>query len=149
MKTLITGHRRFKLTTYDEKWIQDSIDDILCDLLQQHGYVRGYAGMAGGVDLWFCQSCLTLGIPFVACIPFEEQAETMDTDEATLRARLISQASEVRQVKNSWMVEECDMAICVWDGNKGGTHNVVQQLVEKQKPFIWVNPVAQKVWRCL
>lgn len=105
--------------------------------------------MASGVDLWFCEACLALDIPYIACIPFDEQGETMEESEALLRSELIRQAGQVRKVKNSWMVEEAEMGIVVWDGNKGGTHNVVQQLIEKQKPFIWINPVGRKVWHCL
>ena len=66
-----------------------------------------------------------------------------------LREGLLKTAVEVREVKNSWMVEECDMGIVVWDGNKGGTHNVLQQLIEKKKPFIWLNPVSCKIYHCI
>jgi uncharacterized phage-like protein YoqJ len=125
------------------------LDEEIANLKREHGYIRCYAGMASGVDCWFCHSCLGQEVPYVACIPFEEQAETMTKEEADYRQYMIDNAIEKRMVKNSWMVEECDMAVVVWDGNKGGTHNVVQQLVEKKKPFVWVNPVAQVVWRCL
>lgn len=69
-------------------------------------------------------------------------------DERQLREGLVSTAASVRKVKNSWMVETSDMGIIVWDGNKGGTHNVLQQMVERKKPFFWINPVSQKIYNC-
>lgn len=149
MKVLITGHRLHKLQTYNTGWIHDAIGETLEELKYTHGYIRGYAGMASGVDLWFCQHCLSLAIQYVACIPFDTQDETMDEHSKKLRSYMLEGATEKKHVKNSWMVEECDMAIVVWDGNKGGTHNVVQQLIEKKKSFIWINPVAQVVWNCM
>lgn len=47
------------------------------------------------------------------------------------------------------MVEKADTGLVVWDGNKGGTHNVFQQLVEKKKPFVWINPVNEKFYEII
>lgn len=149
MKLLISGHRIHKLSTYHIPWIKLTIGEQLESLVAKHGYVRGYSGMASGVDLWFCQECSARQIPYVACIPFDEQGDTMSKEDREYRDQLIKVAVEVRKVKNSWIVEECDMALVVWNGDKGGTHNVVQQLVEKNKPFHWINPVAMKVWDCV
>lgn len=104
--------------------------------------------MADGIDLIFCETCRRLDLPYIACVPFEEQGENMMGLRKVMRDQLLSEAKEVKNVKNSWMVEHCDTAIAVWDGNKGGTHNVVQQLVEKKKNFYWVNPVAKVTWKC-
>lgn len=43
------------------------------------------------------------------------------------------------------MVEIIDYGIIVWDGNKGGTHNVFQQMIENKKGFVWINPVSEKI----
>lgn len=72
------------------------------------------------------------------------------TEEARVdREECLKLAVEVLNVRNSWMVEHADIAIVLWDGNKGGTHNVLQQLIEKRIPFYWLNPVSQKIWPCL
>lgn len=149
MKVLITGHRLFKLENYDIDWIRLAIQQAVYELKQKHGGFLGYSGMASGVDLWFCAECENQDISYVACIPFEEQADTMSPEEAAAREHRIGAAGRVMNVKNSWMVEQCDMGIVVWDGNKGGTHNVLQQLVENKKGFVWINPVAQKIWHCV
>lgn len=146
MKTLVTGHRLFKLQNYDTDWIRLAIAETLVDPDKPTSYA--YAGMASGVDLWFCRACLDLGIPYEACIPFEDQRLEMAEDERLLRDRLIASAANVSHVRNRNMVERAQAGIVVWDGNKGGTHNVVQQMVEARKPFWWLNPVATTIWRC-
>jgi len=147
MKTLITGHRLFKLENYDIDWIQWAIFDALENtFLQNTAY--GLSGMASGVDLWFCDELATRHIPYAACIPFDGQEDTMDEMSKNDRARLINQASNVYKMRNSEMVERADAGLVVFDGNKGGTHNVFQQLIENDKPFVWINPVGKKIWEC-
>jgi len=148
MRLMITGHREYKLTQngYDIGWITDSIEQILMEVHEFKPLC--YSGMADGIDMIFCKLCSNLKLPFIACIPFEGQEKLMDTYRRVFRDQLLSEAKEIKKVKNSWMVENCDTAIVVWDGNKGGTHNVVQQLVEKKKNFFWINPVAKVVWKC-
>ena len=148
MRILITGHRLFKLEQYNIIWIKGAILQTVIDLKDNGLLSYGYSGMASGVDLWFCKELFNFRIPYAACIPFERQEETMNKQSQDERKILISNASVIHNVKNSYMVEKCDMGIVVWDGNKGGTHNVLQQLVEKKKPFIWINPVSEKIWNC-
>lgn len=147
MKLLITGHRLHKLESYNIEWIKAALFSTMVDLTR-YDKVIGYSGMASGCDLWFCQYCLDLSIPYYACVPFDEQGETMDEESKIHRVALLKSAAKVHYVKNSKMVEWADAGIVAWDGNKGGTHNVVQQLVEKNKPFWWINPVGEKVWEC-
>ncbi len=89
-----------------------------------------------------------LGIPYIACVPFEGQESTMNPREAEIREQLLKTAKEIKSVKNSWMVEHCDVAIVIFDGNKGGTANVFQQLIENKRNFYWINPVGKVVWKC-
>ncbi len=148
MRIVITGHRTEKLASYDFGWIQSAIDGILVELKSKNDNLLAYSGMASGVDLHFCKSCILLGIPYIACVPFEGQENTMPAKDADIREQLLKTAKEIKQVKNSWMVEHMDMGIAVWDGNKGGTHNVVQQFIEKRRDFYWINPVAKVTWKC-
>ena len=148
MRIVITGHRTEKLATYDFGWIQSAIDDVLVELKSKNDNLLAYSGMASGIDLHFCKSCIILGIPYIACVPFDGQENTMTHHDADMRAALLKSAKEIKEVKNSWMVEHTDMGICVFDGNKGGTHNVFQQFVEKRKNFYWINPVGKVTWKC-
>lgn len=145
MKTLVTGHRLFKLECYDIDWIKWAIEEaLLSTFLSSTTY--GLSGMASGVDLWFCQTCTELKIPFAACIPFEGQENCMEAAEKIARQKLLTLSAAVHYIKNSAMLARSDVGLVIWDGNKGGTHNVVQQLVENKMPFVWVNPVNEKIW---
>ena len=143
---IVTGHRLEKLENYDIDWIKLSILDILEQDKDQISVA--YSGMASGVDLWFCEACHGLDIPYIACIPFQGQENTMNQEAKVLRSHLISKAKGVLTSRNSFMVEKANVGIVVWDGNKGGTHNVLQQLVENKINFYWVNPVKEVVWKC-
>jgi len=148
MKTLVTGHRLHKLEQYSIEWIRYTA--IIYAL--QHTFLKdttyGLSGMASGVDLWFCEELLYKKIPYSACIPFEGQEDTMDEQSASDRKLLIESAAQILKCRNSIMVEKADAALVVFDGNKGGTHNVFQQLIENKKPFVWINPVGRKIWEC-
>ena len=148
MKTLVTGHRLHKLQQYDTVWIKNAIlESFENTFLVSTSY--GLAGMASGVDLWFCDACYFLDIPYAACIPFDSQSETMDEDSKLERDYPIKNAADVLKVRNSQMVEKANAALVVFDGNKGGTHNVFQQLIEKNIPMVWINPVGKKVWELI
>lgn len=148
MRIVITGHRTEKLAIYDFGWIQSAIDDVLVELKSKDTNLLAYSGMASGIDLHFCKSCIVLGIPYIACVPFDGQENTMIPRDADLRAILLKSAKEIKEVKNSWMVEHTDVGIAVFDGNKGGTANVFQQFVENRKNFYWINPVGKVTWKC-
>lgn len=141
MKILITGHRLFKLEKYNLDFIKKSIDNIVSS---KEGFI-GLSGMASGVDLWFCQSCIKHQIPYIAYVPFRAQTNELGPTERAERERLLKEAVNIKYVRNSAMVEDANEGIVVWDGNKGGTHNVFQQLVEHKKPFVWINPVNETV----
>ena len=147
MKVLISGHRKHKLVCYNETWIKNAIYECVTKQVEL-GMALGYSGMASGVDLWFCEACIDLRVPYIACPPFEGQEQTMEAKDQELRKYCLEQASQIHHVKNSTMVEKCTHGIIVFDGNKGGTHNVFQQLLEKKKPFLWINPISEKIWNC-
>jgi len=148
MRLIITGHREEKLSNYDCHWIDAKIHSLVAISMRDYGVSLAYSGMASGVDLYFCKACVANNLPFIACVPFEGQEKYMTFNNMFLRDEYLKKAKEIKMVKNSWMVENCDMAIVVFDGNKGGTHNVFQQLVEKKKNFYWINPVSCVVWNC-
>lgn len=145
MKIMITGHRLHKLQCYDISWIKLAIEEAIVN----HVSISiGLSGMASGVDLWYCESLIRYNIPYIACPPFAEQHETMTEDEQQIRKMCMFAAKDTWHIRNSQMIEKADAAIVVFDGNKGGTHNCFQQLIEKQKPFVWINPVSKKIWDC-
>jgi uncharacterized phage-like protein YoqJ len=141
MKTLISGHRLAKLKNYDISWIEESIETIV----QLHPNIIGLSGMADGIDLLFCDILYRNNCGYHCYIPFVEQDEYMSDLDKQRRATIIKNAHIVFEAKNSKMVEDCQSGIIVWDGNKGGTHNVFQQMLEKKKPFWWIEPNSKKI----
>lgn len=144
MRVMVTGHRLEKLQSYDISWIKRTILDQV-ELLTLEGLSLGMSGMASGVDLWFCDACRINEIPYQACVPFEGQDDLMDDESKLFRHSLIESAAEVKNVRNRYMVETCDAGLIVWDGNKGGTHNCFQQLMETSKRIRWIIPSRQQV----
>jgi uncharacterized phage-like protein YoqJ len=141
MKVLVSGHRIQKLAGYDHDWIKGQLRDAV----QEHWI--GLIGMASGVDLWFCEALLSCGAGFQCYIPFEGQEKTMNTTDALCRYELVKKAWGIKKTRNSQMVEDCDMGLIVWDGNKGGTHNVFQQMIECGKPFLWIDPANERTYK--
>ena len=121
-------------------FIKDALYLILVDK-----DVIGLSGMADGIDLMFCETLLEQGKGYHCYIPFEGQEDYMSAIDRHHREALISRAWKVHKVRNSAMVENCDSGIIVWDGNKGGTHNVFQQMIEVGKEFTWIDPVNERV----
>lgn len=145
MRLMVTGHRIEKLAPYDMEWIKVAMEECVMDARDYSGASLGLSGMASGVDLFFCQICLDFRLPYHAYVPFEEQDQYMDGEWAATRKHYLEQAKIVYQARNSKMVEDADLALVVWDGNKGGTHNCMQQLLEKDKLIWWVIP-PKKTW---
>lgn len=141
MKVMISGHRKSKLANYDIDWIKEQIESVVLAWKADGVHVIGLSGMADGIDLIFCQILLDASFGYHAYIPFHEQDEYMSKEDKKWRRDLINKAyMEMYGVRNSTMIDNCDEAIVVWDGNKGGTHNCFQQLIECGKEFVWIEP---------
>lgn len=141
MKCIISGHRLHKLKTYNIDWIRKAIEDAVLEINPS----IGISGMAGGVDLIFCETLINLNIPYYAYVPFKEQGD-LYPEEKESRDKCLKFAKEIFYAKNSKMVEDANCGIVVFDGNKGGTHNVFQQMLEKRKSMIWINPISECIW---
>lgn len=141
MKVLISGHRKSKILNYDMEFIRSALRKVL----KKDKYLIGLSGMADGIDLLFCEVLLELGKGYYCYLPFAEQHHYMSDKDALRREELISKAWNVFHLRNSSMVEKCDSGVIIWDGNKGGTHNVFQQMIEAGKPFTWIEPVNKRI----
>lgn len=146
MKILVSGHRTSKLANYDLIRINELVDMSISLLKQKYGYIIGLSGMANGIDLEYCDICINNDVRYYACPSFEEQANYMSIEEQERRKQLIDKAEKVFKVRNSEMLSMSDKGIIVWDGNKGGTHNVFQQMLENKKGFIWIEPKSLNLY---
>lgn len=155
MIVAFTGHRPDKLGGYklpNETYIKvcRDIDWLLKELNPE----KVISGMALGVDQWAAHIAYKLGIPFVAAIPFEGQEtawpEASQKTYKILRKRASEEiivspggySADKMQVRNIWMVDNCDSLIAVWDGSKGGTGNCVEYAKSVNRKIYQIDPRA-------
>ena len=111
------------------------------------------SGMALGTDQIFAHIATTLDIPFIAAVPFEGQEAAWNDKHQAIYHRLLKKASEVivvspggyenykMQVRNCWVVDNCDLLLGVYDGSGGGTKNCLNYAQSIKKPTIIINPL--------
>lgn len=149
MKIMISGHRNFKLSGYDKEWIQEQIEEAIVfypgrAVCSKDKYI-GLCGAADGVDLWYLELLHSHLLDYHIYIPFEEQDLYMTKKDAERRKYFIGEARITKKARNREMVEDCNEAIVVWDGTKGGTFNCFQQLIEAKKNIYWINPLTKVI----
>ncbi len=149
-----TGHRPDKLGGYELpnptylKVCKD-IDRTLKELKVE----KVISGMALGVDQWAASIAIKLGIPFVAAVPFLGQEGMWPNQSKKIYKFLLDKAGEIvivneggftakkLQLRNEWMVDNCDVLIAVYNGDdKGGTANCVRYAKEKKKEIVFIKP---------
>lgn len=152
MIVAFTGHRPDKLGGYkvpNPTYIHvcQQIEKTLIELKPD----KVISGMALGVDQWAAFIAIKLGIPFIAAVPFEGQEKAWPEASQKVFNSLLKKASEVvyvslggyaaykMQVRNEWMVLECDKLIAIWDGTPGGTGNCVN-FAKQYRDIIYINP---------
>lgn len=155
MIVAFTGHRPDKLGGY--KLPNDTYIKVCRDidwLLKELNPEKVISGMALGVDQWAAHIAYKLGIPFVAAIPFEGQELAWpEASQKTYRILRKFASEEVivspggysadkMQVRNIWMVDNCDSLIAVWDGSKGGTGNCVEYARSVDRKIYQIDPRA-------
>lgn len=175
----VTGHRPDKLGGYSPSPLQDHVRAGLKDVLENVGYhtcdcgksywgrmsdlclcgemragTVSYAtevisGMALGVDQWFAEICIGLGIPFTAAVPCDGHESRWPAESQAHYRALLQKAHYVRVVspgpyapwkmqrRNEWMVDNSEMLVAVWDGSAGGTANCVR----------YARQVGREIWR--
>lgn len=161
MKIAITGHRPnklgndYNLTSPLIQKIKLEIEEILFDYYTHitTNELILISGMALGIDTLFAKIAIEHKFPFIAAIPFHNQdCKWIDSSKKIYR-ELLSQAKEVidtsgefiyrpelMQIRNEWMVDNCDVLIAVWNGTSGGTKNCINYAKKQGKQIIYINP---------
>ena len=110
------------------------------------------SGMALGVDQWAAEICTELGIPWTAAIPFVGQEAVWPDKSKRIYKGLLKfahsqvicspggYAVEKMQIRNEWLVNQCQHLLAVWDGSPGGTANCVAYAQAIKKPITFINP---------
>lgn len=148
-----TGHRPDKLGGYDEitplrAWVRAQ----LRRQLRQLRPLYGISGMALGCDQDFTEACIELNIPFIAAVPFRGQERAWRREAQGAYKRLLAKAREIvivsdgsyenwkMQARNEWIVDHCNVLLCVFDGSPGGTANTVNYADRVRREKIRIDP---------
>jgi len=157
MIAAFTGHRPnklggFKIPNPIYNFINDEITRTLTDLKPK----KVITGMALGVDQWAAEVCIKLGVPFVAAVPFRGQELYWPEESRKRYFELLEHADSIEyvspggyaawkmQVRNQWMVDNCDVLIAIFDGTPGGTKNCFDYAIANSKKIIRINPLDFK-----
>ncbi len=136
-----TGHR---FITLPEQKVVAGIAAELCLL----GVRQVISGMAIGWDMALAEAALSIGVPFVAAVPFPAQPDRWPQDQQDRWARLIGQAEDVVYIspyttvsayerRNRWMIDRADLVFAYWDGSlTGGTSNGVRYAQKKRVALV-------------
>lgn len=153
MIVAFTGHRPDKLGGYKlpnpiYNFVYLQIEKTLLELKPD----KVISGMAQGVDQWAAVIAYRLNIPFLAAIPFEGQESAWPTKSQKAYKTFLKIAAEKvivspgsysaqkMQIRNQWMVDNCDTLIAVWDKTPGGTANCINYAKSINRSIIYIDP---------
>lgn len=125
-------------------------------------------GMALGIDTLFARIAIEYNIPFIAAVPFrgqesvwpnkskveyynilkkahsiylcDEQRSEIASYFNVYNIKDIHYSAEKMQIRNKWMVDNCDILIAVWDLSSGGTKNCVMYAKSINKEIFHIIP---------
>ena len=141
-----TGHRPNKLGGYDDRVFKRLVD-LAKAIIKETKATKVISGMALGWDQALAQAAIELGIPFIAAIPFKGQESRWPTSSQKKYQEIIQKAEEIiivcpgeyspksMQIRNEWMVDNCDLVIALWDGSSGGTGKCIRYEKSINKPI--------------
>lgn len=148
-----TGHRPNKLGGYGEA----AHSKVLETAYRSLEYLKPsevISGMALGWDTALAEAALGFKIPLIAAAPFKGQESQWPEKSQKEYQRLLSFADKIvyvtdngyspsaMQVRNQWMVDNCDRVLALWNGDQsGGTYNCIKYAKSVRKP-------STNAWKC-
>jgi len=155
MKIAITGHRPNKLGN-DYSLTSPLLLHIKAILQEQINIYQPefmISGMALGIDTLWATLAIENNIKLIAAVPFKSQHIKWTIKSQEIYFDLLSKAHQMinisgadgynldyMQLRNEWMVDNCDMLIAVWDGTPGGTCNCFRYANKRNKNIFRINP---------
>jgi uncharacterized phage-like protein YoqJ len=154
MKIAATGHRPPKL---NNEWDGDGplsmeLFKLFHQIFLERHCTQVISGMALGVDMLFAEVAIAMNIPVIAAIPFVGQETAWLPSSRERYHRILNHPLVTRhivceggyakwkmQVRNKWMVDNCDLLVAVFDGTAGGTKNC-HDYAEGKKEIIKIDP---------
>lgn len=145
-----TGHRPDKLGGYSDEAFNKLVE-IAEYNLNRIGLAKDIhviSGMALGWDMALAQAAINLGLPLICAVPFLGQEAIWPKKSQDKFNELLALASEVvivseggfskekLQIRNVWMVDNCDLIFAMHDGTIGGTNNCIKYADKVGKRYI-------------
>jgi uncharacterized phage-like protein YoqJ len=147
----VTGHRPDKLGDWDPLHpVVARVKKGLRDAIATNWPEHLVTGMALGTDTWAAETCLELGVPFIAALPCDDMTAMWRPFAKERWFTLCSKAKEVvvvspgpykpwkMQKRNEWVVDHCDVLMSVFDGSPGGTYNCLEYAAQVGRALIEV-----------
>ncbi len=164
---MVTGHRPPKIGGYDPRnelrtWVRDQLKIALSDISKEHDELIAISGVALGVDQDFAETALGMAIKVLAYVPGTFQPTNWplrsQKEYFTLLGKIKDSGGEIRvppntdkysskllMQRNADMVDDCDVAIAVWNGDhKSGTGHAVRLIQKAGKRCYHINPASRK-----
>ena len=158
MKIAVTGHRPQKL---GREWdgigpVSDYVRSLMSDLLIQKStddQIQGISGMALGIDMIWAEVLISHGHPVIAAVPFKGQERVWSEsaqkrywgilNHPLVQTHYVSEGGyepAKLQIRNQWMVDQCDLLLAFWDGSAGGTYNCITYARKRETAIIYFEP---------
>jgi len=152
----ITGHRPERIPNIH------MVEHALAYAFHELEVEKVIQGMAAGVDLLAARTAFRMNIPFISARPWaghtprvadeydymmaiNNAIEVVDVDPSTSYP-----GAWVYQKRNEWMVDNAELVIAVWDGErKGGTFNCVKYANQEERHIYCIDPAtgaAEWIW---
>jgi len=166
MRVAFTGYRPEKMpfteSEKDENYLRFREREMqVIKRLVERGYTHFISGMAMGFDMWVAEDVLLLkrankALTLECAIPFPDQAKSWDNVDQKRRKDILSKADMTSSVsqsynrgcyhaRNRYMVDQADVVVCAYNGQKGGTAYTVDYALKKDKIVIQIDPATAKV----
>lgn len=144
-KCAFSGHRVLK-SDFDNQLLYRVTENLI-----RTGTEEFLCGMARGFDLAAAQCVLELkknyDIKLVACIPCLTQSESFSKKDREIYEKVIENCDEkvilsenyyrgCMQVRNRYLVENCDVLVCYLREESGGTFYTVKYAEELEKHLV-------------
>lgn len=148
MKIAVTGHRPDKLGGYDAKENFTLLRNQMVGVMLRYplNELTVISGGALGIDQLWMEAALSLKLPVIAALPFEgydgkwpefsKKEYKKLLDKCQLVKYICEPGYQARklQIRNEWMVDECDRLYAYWNRSGGGTANCVRYAEVVMKP---------------
>jgi uncharacterized phage-like protein YoqJ len=147
----VTGHRPTRLAMRRSQ--HPLLDEFAVLSLRAIGPAKVITGMQKGWDQAIARACRSLGIPYIAALPWEGFDEGWNSVDRVELEHLLKAAVAVHHCypageyspkklhgRNMWIVDNSNQMLALWDGyDDGGTAQCVRY-ARKQ------NVLVQNVW---